>query len=129
MKINNKQFGEVNFEEDSIIYFEDGLLGFEEFKKFVLITEEEGFFLWLTAIDNPELIFPLFSIKMLQEQKENSSEDTSEPFGIVKLDQDPEKISINLKAPVFIDQENKTGYQTIVENEDYPVEYPLFEKN
>lgn len=129
MKISNKQFGEITFEEDSVIFFEDGLLGFEEYQKYLLVSEEDNFFLWLTSIDNPEIIFPLFSIKMLQENTKKNEENSSESFGIVKLDKEPEKISINLKAPVFIDETNKTGYQTIVDSDEYPIDYPLFEKN
>jgi flagellar assembly factor FliW len=127
MKIKNKQFGEIEFQKESIFEFEEGILGFEERKRFLLISENEGFFFWLTSVDEPELIFPLFSIKLLQEKFSNQGE--LEPYGIVKLDKDPEKVSINLKAPVFINHEKKTGYQKIMDKEEYPVDYPLFVKN
>ncbi|MCB0730272.1 MAG: flagellar assembly protein FliW [Ignavibacteriae bacterium] len=127
MKIQNKQFGEIEFEQNSVIKFDEGLLGFEELKQFLLITEKDGFFFWLTSIDQPEIIFPLFSIKLLNEELKPL--ESVEPFGIVKLDKEPQNITINLKAPVFIDQDNKIGYQKIVENEEYPVDYPLFTNN
>jgi flagellar assembly factor FliW len=127
MKITNKQFGEIEFEQDSIINFAEGILGFEDKKKFILISEKDGFFFWLTSVDEPELIFPLFSINLLQDNFGDSTD--LEPFGIVKLDKDPEKVSINLRAPVFIDHENKTGHQTIMDDENYPVDYPLFVHN
>jgi len=124
MKISNKQFGEIEFEPESIIKFDEGILGFEEHRKFLLISEKEGFFFWLTSVDEPEIIFPLFSIKLLQDKYRESGE--FEPFGIVKLDKKPQDVSINLKAPVFINQVNKIGYQKILDNEEYPVDYPLF---
>ncbi|MCP5064793.1 MAG: flagellar assembly protein FliW [Ignavibacteriae bacterium] len=127
MKIQNEQFGEINFEEDSVIKFEDGLLGFEELKEFLLISEEEGLFLWLTSIDEPEIIFPIFSINVLQEKFETA--ESYEPFGIVKLDKDPENVTINLKAPVFINQVEKKGYQKLIDNEANVVDYPLFANN
>jgi flagellar assembly factor FliW len=127
MKIQNKQFGEIEYEPNSIINFEDGILGFEDLKKFILVAEKDGYFFWLTAVDEPEIVFPLFSINMLQEEYENDSE--MEPFGIVKLDKDPQNMSINLKAPVFINHDDRTGYQRIIDNEEYPVDYPLFVKN
>ncbi|MCB9206086.1 MAG: flagellar assembly protein FliW [Ignavibacteriales bacterium] len=127
MKIQNKQFGEIEFEQNSVIKFDEGLLGFEELKQFLLISEKDGFFFWLTSIDQPEIIFPLFSIKLLNEELKPLG--SVEPFGIVKLDKEPQNITINLKAPVFIDQDNKIGYQKIVENEEYPVDYPLFTNN
>ena len=115
MKIKNKQFGEIEFKPDAIINFDDGILGFEEQKRFLLLSEKEGFFFWLTSIDEPEIIFPLFSINLLQENYINGD---LEPFGIVKLDKDPQNISINLKAPVFINHEKKIGYQRIMDNEE-----------
>ena len=45
------------------------------------------------------------------------------------MDKEPEKVSINLRAPVFIDHENKTGYQKIMDDDNYPVNYPLFVQN
>lgn len=127
MKIVNKQFGEIEFKSESIINFTEGILGFEDKKRFLLISEKEGFFFWLTSIDEPELIFPLFSINLLQDNYSDSGD--LEPFGIVKLDKNPENVSINLKAPVFIDHEKKTGFQRIMDNEEYPVDYPLFVKS
>lgn len=127
MKITNKQFGDLEFEPESVIEFEDGILGFEELKKFLLIAEKDGFFFWLTSIEEPEIIFPVFSIKLLQE--EYYGDEDLEPFGIVKLDKEPQNISINLKAPVLINQKEKKGFQKIIDNENFPVDYPLFVKN
>ena len=127
MKLKNEQFGEIEFDDNSVIEFQEGLLGFEELTKFVLIPEEDGFLKWLTSVDQPEIIFPLFSINALQE--EQNSVNDYEPFGIVKLDKIPEDITINLKAPVFIDHNKKKGYQRIIDNEEYPVNYPLFVNN
>lgn len=127
MKIQNKQFGEIVFESESIIKFDEGILGFEEYKEYLLISEKEDFFYWLTAIDQPEIIFPLFSIKLLEEEYLDEGE--LEPYGIVKLDKDPQKISINLKAPVFINHKEKTGHQSLIDSDEYAVDYPLFVKN
>ncbi len=124
MKLKNEQFGEFEFDDESIINFKEGLLGFEELTEFVLVSEKDGFFSWLTSVDQPEIIFPLFAINLLQE--EYKTDEKYIPFGIVKLDKSPENITINLKAPVFIDHESKTGYQRIIDNDEYPVNYPLF---
>ena len=127
MKIRNKQFGDIEFENETIIKLEVGILGFEELRQFLLVSEKDGFFFWLISIDEPEIIFPLFSIKLLQEKYKDDSE--LEPYGIVKLDKNPQNISINLKAPVLINQDDKIGFQKIIDNEEYPVDYPLFVNN
>ncbi len=127
MKLKNQQFGEFEFDETIVINFEDGLLGFEEFKKFVLITKDNDLFYWLTSIDEPELVFPIFPIQLIEENFPDFNGD--EPFGIVRLDKDPLKISINLKAPVYLNQENNVGKQRIIDNDNYQVDYKLFTEN
>ena len=127
MKLLNNQFGEIEFEKEAVIKFEEGILGFEELKEFLLFSETDGYFFWLISVNEPEIIFPLFSLKLLQE--EYSNVEKLEPYGIVKLDKEPENISVNLKAPVFINHGEKVGFQKIIDNESYQVDYPLFVNN
>ncbi len=127
MIIKNEQFGEIKFDDNSIIEFPEGLFGFEDLKKFLLIQEEEGLFVWLTSIDEPEIIFPIFSINLLQPDYETPKD--YEPYGIVKLDKEPEKVTINLKAPVFIHKNDRKGYQKLLDNDIYPINYQLFVNN
>jgi flagellar assembly factor FliW len=127
MKLLNKQFGEIEFEEEAVIKFEDGILGFEELNEFLLFSETDGYFFWLISVSEPEIIFPLFSLKLLQE--EYNDKNKLEPYGIVKLDKEPENISVNLKAPVFINHYEKIGFQKIIDNEELKVDYPLFVNN
>lgn len=127
MKINTNQFGEIEFDESMIIRFKDGILGFENYKKFLLINSGNDLFLWLTSIDEPELVFPLCGIRVLMEEYPEVK--GFEAFGIVKLDPDPLKISVNLKAPVYINQEEKTGFQKILDEDELPIDYILFKEN
>ncbi len=127
MKLKTDQFGEVEFQEEKIIFFENGILGFEELNRFLLISEDDGIFYWLTSIDQPEIVFPLFPINLLKDDYKQV--ENYEPFGIVKLDKDPEKITINLKAPIYINHNDKTGYQKIIDSDKLPVDYQLFVKN
>lgn len=127
MKINNSQFGEIEFGEDMIIEFKNGVLGFEEYKKYLLINSGNELILWLTCVEEPELVFPLCTVRLLMEDYPEVAE--SEAFGIVKLDPDPLKITINLKAPVYINQEKKSGFQKILDDDNLPIDYILFKEN
>jgi len=127
MEIQNKQFGKIEFNDDSILKFKEGILGFENLNEFILISEQDSFFFWLTSVNQPEIIFPLFPMELLLE--ESAKEGNYEPYGIVKLDKEPENITINLKAPVYIDQTEKQGFQKIIDKEDLSLDYPLFVKN
>lgn len=124
MKLHTQQFGEFEFEDDIIVKFDEGILGFEDFKKYVLITEENGIFFWLTSIDEPEIVFPLFPINTLLE--DYPQDNSYEVFGIVKLSKEPSEISINLKAPIYLDHGSKSGYQKILDTDKYSIDYKLF---
>jgi flagellar assembly factor FliW len=127
MKIKNKKFGELEFDEKIIIEFEDGIIGFENFRKYILVTEEEGLFYWLTSVEEPEIIFPLFPATLLDENY--PSEEGYEAFGIVKLAKEVSDITINLKAPIYLSQEKKRGFQKIFDSAKFEIDKQLFVEN
>jgi flagellar assembly factor FliW len=127
MKITTQQFGEINFEDEHIVKFSSGLFGFEKLTKYLLIKTNEDLFYWLNSVEEPDISFPLIGTRVI-----NTSfpeEDNHEAFGIVTLNQDPLKVTVNLKAPVYIDQNKKTGFQSIIDDEKFPVDYHLFVEN
>ena len=126
MKIKTHNFGEIEFNEDLTIHFNSGILGFEQLKKYLLIKPDDDFFYWLNSIENPEIAFPLVGIRVIDntfpEEKDH------EAFGIVNLNSDVLKITVNLKAPVYLNQNTKTGYQKILDTDKYPVNFNLFKE-
>ncbi|MFW5663186.1 MAG: flagellar assembly protein FliW, partial [Bacteroidota bacterium] len=61
-KIKTLHFGEIDVESQYIFNFPEGLLGFENLREFVLISEEETVpFKWLINLEEPEIGFPLLS--------------------------------------------------------------------
>ncbi|WKZ70141.1 MAG: flagellar assembly protein FliW [Melioribacteraceae bacterium] len=124
MKITNKQFGEFEFSKENILHFKNGLFGFEEYKSFLLIKSENDLFFWLNSVDQPELIFPLVGLRIIDDSYPQNDE--TEAFGIVTLNSDPNNTTVNLKAPVYINQDKKEGFQTIIDHDKYMVNYKLF---
>ena len=126
MKIKNNYFGKIEFDEKIIVNFSDGIIGFEELKKFLLINNNNGLFLWLTSVEEPEIVFPLFALDVLYNNY--PKEQDYEAFGIVKLDREPENITVNLKSPVYINEKTRSGSQKIIDAENYPINSKLFKK-
>ena len=124
MKITTYQFGEFEFSEDKIITFKAGIVGMEELKKFLLIKTDNDLFYYLNSIEQPEIAFPLVGLRILDENYPMI--ENYEPFGISTLNNDPLKVTVNLRAPVYINQDDKTGFQKILEDESYLVNYNLF---
>lgn len=127
MKLQTNQFGEIEFEESIILEFESGILGFDEHKKFIVISEEDGIFYWLTSVDEPELVFPLFPMKVIAENYPDVKD--YEVFGIVRMQKNPSDITLNMKAPIYLNQNLKKGFQRIIDNDEFPIDYKLFIEN
>lgn len=124
MKIKTHQFGEIEFSEDLIIHFAEGLCGFENLHKYLLIKTDEDLFYWLNSVEQPDISFPMIGLRVIDENYPSVEE--NEPFGIVILNRNPQDIKVNLKAPVYINQNNKTGFQKIIDSDKYPIDYNLF---
>jgi len=124
MKITTFQFGEIEFDENSVINFSSGIFGFENLKKFLLLQTEEGLFHWLNSIEQPEIAFPLILLRVVDDSFPKAED--FEAFGVVTFNPDPLKVTVNMKAPIYINQNNKSGYQTILDEDAFAINYNLF---
>ncbi len=124
MKLQTHKFGEIEFEDDNIIIVEKGLFGFEHLQKYLLIKTENELFYWFNSIEEPEIAFPLVGISVIDDTFPKESD--FESFGIVTLNADPLKITVNMKAPLYVNQDGKIGRQKIIDSEKYSVNYNLF---
>ncbi len=142
MVIQTKCFGEVDIIEDKIITFDNGLLGFEEYKKFTILFDvecKEDAISWLQSLEEPSLALPIINPLIVKPDYNPVIEDNLlEPLGtmteencavflIMTVPSDLTLMSANLKAPLIINADSKKGIQLIVDNLDYPVKYKIYE--
>lgn len=144
MLIKTKHFGEINIEEDKIIQFNSGILGFENLKLYTLLFDNEkgerADVYWLQCLDEPALAIPVMSPFLLREDYNPEVEDELlKPLGemtdeniivLVSLTvpSDITKMSLNLKAPFIINSDTRKGSQVIVESPDYEIKYYCYDK-
>lgn len=144
MRITTKHFGEVDLEESKIIEFDNGLMGFEDYKKYVLIydseEEERPDISWLQSVEEPMLALPVVSPFIITEQYNPEIDDEMfTPLGsltednmivlvVITVPVEVSEISANLRAPIIINTEEKKGVQVIVQNSDYEVKYRFYDK-
>jgi len=126
MQIKTNQFGVVEFDSKLIIKFESGIFGFEQLSDYLLIKVEDDIFFWLNSIEEPGISFPMIGLRVIDENYPQEKE--HEAFGIVNLSPEASKITVNLKAPVFINQDTKCGYQKILDSDKYPIKFKLFKE-
>lgn len=142
MLIKTRHFGEVMVQEDKLIHFPQGIIAFEEMKRyFIMESQEEGLpFSWLQSVDEGNLAFVIVNpfifrkdyefeipegvIKELEIEKE---EDVA-VFSIVVVPEDIKKISANLLAPVIINTKNLKGKQIILNDKKYTTKHYILEE-
>ena len=129
MKWKNRQFGELEFDDEHVLTFPDGIIGFEESRRFILINDEDSQpFRWLVSIEDEDLSFPLLNPQILVPNYKagNQLKDNATTLVVATLRKEIENSTVNLRSPVIIMNESRTGKQIILEEEAYVLQHPLF---
>jgi flagellar assembly factor FliW len=138
MKLETLRFGEIEIQDNSIISFSNGIPGFNAFKSYSLITMEKSPFKYLQSIDNKELSFILISpfdfFKSYEfdiqdgvvKELELSSHEQVSVYNLITVNNDLSTATVNLAAPIIINEENKRGVQYIIPDGKYNIRQPLF---
>lgn len=142
MRLATKHFGEIEIEEKGIINFQEGLPGFDNARKFVLLgsSSENSLFKWLQSVDLPELAFAVVDPFLVKKDYDIHIRDSDlqrigaermediQVYSIVVVPEDILKVSINLKAPVIINTKNKNGAQIVLDTDKYGVRHYILEE-
>lgn len=141
MTINTKAFGEVTIDDDKIIQFPSGIVGYPEFKQFALLHDEEkgpGSIHWLQSVEEPLFALPVMDPLIVKEDyNPEVNDELLKPIGdlqqgemlvlvTVTVPRDLTKISVNLQGPVIINAAEKKACQVIV-GDEYPVKFPIYD--
>lgn len=141
MKLNTRQLGKIEVDEDKIINIPLGLPGFKDKKNYVLLQKEEMIpFLFFQCVDDPDLSFVVLDpVKIVSdyiiEQKElervvswDFKKETISCFVIVTIPNGvPEEMTANFMAPLVINNELKQGIQFIMDNSKYSHQHKLIQ--
>ena len=144
MLVKTRFFGEVDIEDEKILTFDNGIMGFEDMKRWTLIYDiekgSEGPISWFQSLDMAELALPVINPDTVTAVYEPVVEDELlKPLGEFKDEElvtfltitipseDPSKTTANFRAPILINPVNRKGIQVIVNNEDYPIKFSIYE--
>lgn len=142
MTITTKAFGDITIDEDRIIKFPNGIIGFPDLTDFAMIHDEEGgigTIYWLQSLQEPAFAMPVMDPLIVKEDYNPEVDDELlKPLGELKEDEllvlvtvtvprDLEKMTVNLKGPIIINANNRKACQVIIEGEGYNVKFPIYE--
>jgi flagellar assembly factor FliW len=138
MKIETKYHGEIEISEKDVVSFESGIPGFLDEKKFtVLLFSEESPLYILQSLTTPQLAFvcsnPFSFFKKYEfdlsdsiiEKLDIQSEEDIVVLVILTLQEDFQKSTANLQAPIVINTKKQVGKQVVISDSRYTTKHIL----
>ena len=139
MLIQTSRFGEIEVEENQIITFPSGLVGFSEDHRFVIREDDAAApFLWLQSVDSNGLAFVMiephvsvsnYELELTQEHLKKLDAKNIEElrvFVLVTMAKEMKDVTINLQGPLLFNPEKRLGLQFIIPDGKYSTRHLLF---
>ena len=139
MTIQTIRFGTVTITADDIIHFPEGLLGFNELHRFVLLDDpSDEIFAWLQSCEESGIAFPLlepelfaanYKVQLTKHDVEVLALKPGGPvrsFAIITIPADPTQMTANLKAPIVINLDNRLARQCVLQDNSLAIREAIF---
>ncbi len=136
MDIESTRFGLLTVDDDRIIDFPRGLLGFPEHRQFALIqTGEENYFFWLQSVDDANLAFVITDPSIFfKEYGFSLKDETQEELGLtdeahlqvfVICNKVGDWLTGNLQGPLVVNAQNRQAQQIVLNEKKWTTRQPL----
>lgn len=140
MMVNTTRFGEVELDEQRVITFPKGLLGFPRFTQFALLMpEQDSFFYWMQSTQTPDLAFvvtnptlfvPTYRIPIKSDQIQALGiESPTDAEVFIVVNKRGNLLTGNLQGPLVIHISKRIGEQLVLSDRRYTTRMPLLELN
>jgi flagellar assembly factor FliW len=139
--VKTTRFGQIAVNESDILHFGEGLLGFAELRKFILLDDpNDDIFAWLQSCENPAVAFPVlepelfaasFKVSLAKSDLEGLKANAStalRTFSIITIPDDPTLMTANLKAPIVINVASRIARQCVLQDNSLAIREPIFAK-
>lgn len=139
MVIKTTTFGDLEIDEEKIITFREGIPGFENLKRFIIvILDQTRPFHWLQAIDddislpliNPFDVVadyaPVVDDQIFAELGLEREEDLL-VLAVSVIPREVTRMTANLAAPILINIKTNVGRQVLTDGGEYQIRQPIFE--
>jgi flagellar assembly factor FliW len=134
LTLETRDYGTIEYDPGDLIHFPDGVFGFSELRDFiplVLDENDDNTILLLQSVENPDVAFaiinpfaldpeynPVLTPEELSYLKVTSENDLSY-YVITVLHNDYLDNTVNLKAPIVINPDQRVGMQVILNDSSY----------
>ena len=151
IEIQSTRFGTLLVDEERVITFQSGLLGFPEHRRFALIqTGEENYFFWLQSVDEPNLAFVVtdpkiffkgYEVPLRDEMRQElgleevgaGAETAAEGAGAIPIylqvfvicNKVDDWLTGNLLGPLVVNAHNRLAQQVVLTEKKWTTRQPL----
>jgi flagellar assembly factor FliW len=141
VKVKTTRFGELEVNPNDLITFAEGLLGFENLKKyFVVDPGDSTLILWLQSTEDEKIAFPVIEPKIFKPDYiakllpadlnglDLENLNTAKLYSILTIPGNVTEMSANLKAPVVINSAKKVGKQIVLQDSKLTVKHEMYKE-
>jgi flagellar assembly factor FliW len=136
MEIESSRFGVLSVDDDRIMTFPRGLLGFPQYRRFALIQSgKENYFFWLQSVEDPNLAFVVTDPSTFYKDYDVPLRDetlTDLEFADVKYAQVfvicnkvGDWLTGNLLGPIVVNAANRLALQVVLTEKKWTTRQPL----
>lgn len=139
--IESIRLGTVDVQEDQLYTFANGLYGLEQHTRFALICPDDTLpFRYLQAVDEPGICLLIgdpftfrrdYEFDLAEGDVAALGEPTPEQLAVwvtVSAKDTLKDATMNLLAPVVLNEEKRLGRQVVLHDSGYPTREPLFKE-
>ncbi len=139
MLVHTVNFGDLEVPDEKIINFREGLPGFPQIRHFTLLELDQiRPFRYLQSLDDPPIALLVINPFLVDhdykfdisesDMDEICSRNTGDVsvYAVANVPEDPREATLNLMAPIVINDVNRCGKQVILHDSGYSVKFPLF---
>ena len=135
MLLHTTRFGTLHIEADDLFLFSKGLIGFEDFRRWVLLADSCNDAIgWLQSASHPDMavavvsprrFVPDYRVRIPRNQLAAIElEDFDRAFVLNVVSKHANRLTLNLKAPLLFNLDRRLAGQ-MVTNDEQPVQWDL----
>jgi flagellar assembly factor FliW len=138
MIVQTSRFGAVEVDEERVITFARGILGFPKYSRYVLIQPEpDATFYWLQSVEaadlafvvtDPVLFVPDYQVPLREETRADLNlSDLSEASVLVIVNKVGDLLTANLQGPLVIHATTRAAAQVVISEKKYQTRHPIMQ--
>jgi flagellar assembly factor FliW len=141
VKIKTTRFGELEVNPNDIVTFSEGLLGFENLRKyFVVDPGDSTLILWIQSTEDEKIAFPIIEPKIFKPDYiakllpadlnglDLESLQAAKLYSVLTIPANVTEMSANLKAPIVINSAKKLAKQIVLQDSKLTVKHEMYKQ-